>query len=338
MPRFEPLPRPREIQPPQFRHPETRWANVRDFLAAGSHEDGIHVIGGGPARQLELMIGGDPFAAEAGPVTVIFSGAVTERRTKIPPFFSGWGLAAVIGHPYVAISDPGLELSDSMAISWYVGSSLHDTARGLAKLLTPLSLRLGGQLWLVGGSAGGFAALNIAHLLPGGPSVFAWNPQTDIVEYSRNFVTSYLTQAYPIPAASLRGEDYRDVARSALRYFGRRYTVLEDLPSQGPGRLIYLQNASDDHLRKHCVPYLFAQNYVMHSPGILWRDPEHVVWVADFAPGHTPLSRERLISLLTRFTTTRFDVLSEVLEIDGTPEYPVDPLLRPTDLTRDSTT
>ncbi|MGP5090400.1 hypothetical protein [Brachybacterium tyrofermentans] len=333
MHRFEPLPRPRAIQKPEFRHPETRWSNVTEFLASESHADGIHVIGGGPARQIELMIGGDPFAVAGGPVTVIFSGAVTQRSTKIPPFFSGSRLAAVIGHPYIAISDPGLELSDSIAIAWYVGSAVHDTARGLAKLLTPLALRLGTGLWLVGGSAGGFAALNLAHLLPGGPSVFTWNPQTDIVEYSRNFVTTYLTQAYPIPAASLQGEDYKDAARSALTYYGRRYTVLEDLPSQGPGRLIYLQNATDTHLQDHCVPYLRSQGYTSHAPGIWRRSPEHVVWVAGFAEGHTPLSRDRLISLLTRFTTTRFDVLSEVLEIDGTPEYDDDPALRPVGLT-----
>lgn len=332
MDRFEPLPHPSAIQKPEFRHPETRWRNVAEFLSAESHEDGIHVIGGGPVRQLELMIGGDPFSMAEGPVTVIFSGAVTQRRTKVPPFFSGSGLAAVIGHPYIAISDPALELSSSMAIAWYIGTSIHDTARGLAKLLTPLSRRLGRDLWLVGGSAGGFAALNIAHLLPGGPSVFTWNPQTDILDYSRNFVTDYVSQAFPVPRASLRGDDYKEVARFALRYFGRRFTVLEDFPSQGPGRLVYLQNASDTHLRDHCVPYLRAQGFVEHSPGIWWRDPEHVVWIAGFADGHTPLSRERLISLLTRFTTTRFDVLSEVLEIDQTPEYGDDPSLRPTDL------
>ncbi|MGP9604653.1 hypothetical protein ACT3SY_17785 [Brachybacterium sp. AOP42-E1-35] len=329
MPRFEPLPHPRTIQKPVYRHPETRWRNVAAFLSEPSHSDGIHVIGGGPTRQIELMIGGDPFAATSGPVTVIFSGAVTVRKSKTPPFFSGSGLAAIIGHPYIAISDPSLEVSDTMAIAWYVGNSIHDTARGLAKLLTPLSDRLGKELWLVGGSAGGFAALNLAHLLPGRPSVFVWNPQTDIVEYSRNFVTAYLTQAFPVPAASLRGSDYKTVARTALRYFGRRHTVLEDLPSQGPGRMIYLQNASDGHMRDHCVPYLRAQGYAAHSPGIWYRDPERIVWTADFAPGHTPPSREQLISLLTRFTTTRFDVLSEVLELDGTPGYADDPQLRP---------
>lgn len=332
MHRFEPLPHPRTIQPPKYRHPETRWRNVREFLDAGSHPDGIHVIGGGPTRQLELMLGGDPFAAASGPVTVVFSGAVTDRRSKTPPFFSGSGLAAIIGHPYIAVSDPSLELSETLAIAWYVGNSIHDTARGLAKLLTPLSRQLGKELWLVGGSAGGFAALNIAHLLPGGPSVFTWNPQTDIVEYHRNYVTAYLTQAFPIPAASLRGEGYKAVARSSLRYFGRRHTVLEDLPSQGPGRVIYLQNASDEHLRVHCAPYLRSQGYVPYAPGIWCRGPEHVVWVADFAPGHAPPSRERLISQLTRFTTTRFDVLSEVLELDGTPAYGGNPLRRSTDL------
>lgn len=96
--------------------------------------------------------------------------------------------------------------------------------------------------------------------------------------------------------------------------------------------MIYLQSTSDTHLRDHCIPYLRAQGYAAHSAGIWYRGPEHIVWTADFAPGHTPLSRDQLISLLKRFTTTRFGVLSEVLELDGTPGYADDPQLRPTEL------
>lgn len=103
---------------------------------------------------------------------VVFSGAITDRETKVPPFFSGSGLAASTGHAFVAISDPGIELSGQIAIAWYAGSAHHDTRSALIELLGPLSRRIGKELWLVGGSAGGFSALAMGHALPGGPSVF----------------------------------------------------------------------------------------------------------------------------------------------------------------------
>ena len=67
------------LQEPVFRHPETRWPDVDAFHAAATHEDGIHVIGEGAARQLEILLGGNPFESTGQPVLVVFSGAITDR-------------------------------------------------------------------------------------------------------------------------------------------------------------------------------------------------------------------------------------------------------------------
>ncbi|WP_282852940.1 hypothetical protein [Gulosibacter sediminis] len=262
MRRYEPLPRAASAQSPVFRSEPVHWASLEEFLAAGSHPDGIHVIGEGPAQQVEIMLGGDPFASGGATAIVIFSGAVTQRTEKIPPFFSGSGMAAVLGHPYVAVADTSLELSSSIGLAWYSGNSMFDQSDALRRLFTPLAEQKGEDLWLVGGSAGGFAALNLAHLLPRHPSVFTWNPQTDLIEYSREHVVEYATSAFPIPPHELAGDDYKQVLRAAFSYFGRRHTVLDDLPNQGPGRLVYLQNASDWHLTRHCIPYMNAHGYV----------------------------------------------------------------------------
>lgn len=317
------------LQEPVFRHPETRWPDVDAFHAAATHEDGIHVIGEGAARQLEILIGGNPFESTGEPVLVVFSGAITDRETKVPPFFSGSGLAASTGHSFIAISDPGIELSGQIAIAWYAGSAHHDTRGALIDLLGPLSKRIGKELWLVGGSAGGFSALAMGHALPGGPSVFTWNPQTDILEYSRRFVTDYLTTALPVTAQQLSGPDYKDVGREVLRRHGKVSSHVESLPSQGPGRIFYLQNATDVHFLDHCMPYLRSQGYTRYGHGIWRRDRDHVIWVADVAPGHNPPSRDQLVFLLHRLTHTNDDVLTTVRHLDGADYFRDAPEQRP---------
>lgn len=317
------------IQQPDFKHPVTRWDDAESFHAAEKHPDGVHVIGDRPGHQIEILTGGSPFESVEGPVLVIFSGAISNREEKIPPFFSGSGLAASTGHPYIAISDPGIELSTSLAIAWYAGSAHFDTPTAIREILSPLSRRIGRELWLVGGSAGGFAALSMGHSLPGSPSVFVWNPQTDIVEYGRRFVTDYVSTAFPVAEKELAGPDYKDVVRSVFRYFGRSHSHVDSLTSQGPGRLFYLQNATDSHFLDHCRPYLRQHGYTRYDHGIWRRDRDHVIWVADVAPGHTPPSRDHLVTLLHRFTHTEDDVLTSVRRLDSVGYFGDDVLSRP---------
>lgn len=313
---LEAQPAPRGVQEPVFTQPETRWANVQEFLAATSHDDGVHVIGEGAGRQTEMLLGGHPFEVESSDVLVIFSGAVTNRKEKIPPFFSGSGLAAATGHPFIAFSDPALELSESLAIGWYAGSVHHGTQQEIVDLLTPLSLRLGERLWTVGGSAGGFAALWFGHALPGAPSVFAWNPQTDLLEYSLSFVRQYLAAAMPDAVSSLGTRSLQKAGREAFRNAGNSHSVLEFLPTQSPSRLLYLQNSTDAHLVEHCAPYLEAHGYTRYDQGLWRRDREHVVWIADVARGHNPPSSEQLLDMLSRITREEGDLLGLVRDLD----------------------
>lgn len=327
--RSEPLADAARIQPPEFKHDFTRWEDAEAFHTAMKREDGVHVIGDRPGHQIEMLIGGSPFESIDGPVLVIFSGAISKREEKVPPFFSGSGLAASTGHPYIAISDPGIELTESIAIAWYAGSSHFNTPAAIREILSPLSRRLGRELWLVGGSAGGFAALAMGHSLPGGPSVFVWNPQTDIVEYGRRFVCDYVSAAFPVTEKELSGADYKEVVRSVFRYFGLEHSHVDALPSQGPGRIFYLQNATDSHFLLHCLPYLRNHGYTRFDNGVWRRDRDHVIWVADVAPGHTPPSRDQLVALLHRFTHTDDDVLTTVRRLDSVGYFGDDPVSRP---------
>ncbi|WP_193127683.1 hypothetical protein, partial [Gulosibacter sediminis] len=278
------------------------------------------------------MLGGDPYSSGDAPTIVIFSGAVVKRAEKIPPFFSGSGIAAEVGHPFVAVADSSLELSQSIGLAWYSGNSMFDQGDTLRQVLTPLAQQKGKNLWLVGGSAGGFAALNLAHLLPNGPSLLTWNPQTDFLQYVRESVVEYATTAFPVTRRELAGDDYKQVLRSVFSYFGRRHTVLDDLPDQGPGRLVYLQNPTDWHLASHCVPYMKSHGYTQSGPGLWRRDDDKVVWIANFAQGHTPPERSLLVEFLKRFTSTTAGLLPLIEEFDQVSLIGDDPSLRPIDL------
>lgn len=277
----------------------------------------------------EILIGGNPFESVGELVLVVFSGAITYRETKVPPFYSGSGLAASRGYAFIAISDPGIELSGQIAIAWYAGRAHRDTRGALIDLLGLLSRRVGKELRLVGGSAGGFSALAIVHALPGGPSVFTWNPRTDILEFSRRFVTGYLTTAFPVSAQQLSGPDWKDVGREVLRRHGKVSSHVEAPPAQGPGRIFYLQNATDVHFLDHCMPYLRSQGYTRYDRGIWRGDRDHVIWVADVAPGHNPPSRDQLMFLLNRLTHTSDDVLTTVRHLDGADYFRDAPEQRP---------
>lgn len=292
--------------------PVRRWGAAEQFHGATVREDGVHVIVGPSGSELELLLGGRPFEQLTGPVLVVFSGAVTKRSERVPPFFSGRGIAEKSGVPFIAISDPALNLAPDLNIAWYAGTQAQDVQTQIETVLLPLSQRLGRDLWMVGGSAGAFAALEMGHRFGRRCSVFIWNPQTDIAEYSPPLVKAYATRAFPAHARDLGGPQWKQKLRDVMDFYGRRRSVLDFLPSQAPGRLFYLQSASDWHVQKHCGPYLDAHDYRRLSAGLWARSTDQVVWMADTGQGHAPPSTDKVVEILKRLFRTSSTVLQEV--------------------------
>lgn len=302
--------------------PVYRWNTAEDFHSAAVREDGVHVIGGPGGSELELLLGGQPFEQLAGPVLVVFSGAVTKRSERVPPFFSGRGIAERSEVPFIAISDPALNLAPDLNIAWYAGTQAQDVQSQVETALSPLSERLGRDLWMVGGSAGAFAALELGHRFGRNCSVFVWNPQTDVAEYSPPLVKAYATRAFPSHARDLTGPQWKQRLRDVMSFYGRRRSLLDFLPSHAPARLFYLQSASDWHVQKHCGPYLDAQDYRRLSAGLWARSADQVVWMADTGQGHAPPSTDKVVEILKRLFHTDTTVLQVTHEWRRTELFP----------------
>ncbi|MGD7004234.1 hypothetical protein [Kocuria palustris] len=315
--------------------PVHRWPDIQAFHAADSRPDGIHVIASAYGGPYELLTKGSPFEQTRNPVMVVFNGAVGRRSERTPPFLSGKGLAPGLGVPLIALSDPSLALSGELAISWYAGSAAQRVQPATEDLLRPLAESLRGDLWLVGGSAGGFAALETGHRLGPDCSVFVWNPQTNIVDYSERFVRQYWAAAFPAAAEKAARPGWKARMAEHMAAAGCRSQLLDPLPETGrPARLLYLQGTDDWHAQVHAGPYLEAHGFRRLDPG-LWTDgAQRVLWFAETGEGHTPPTGETIHALLERLLAPGADtVLSRVQELEVRPLFENrDPVTRPEDL------
>lgn len=295
-----------------------RWKDLDEFHAASAHADGFHVIEQAHGAPLELLTIGEPFEQESGPTMVVFSGAVGKRRERTPPFVSGRGLGPKLGVPLIALSDPSLAMKRDLNIAWYAGSIYHDVQTAVHELLRPLAVRLDGDLWLVGGSAGGFAALEAAHRLGRHCSAFVWNPQTDVASYSALYARRYAEIAFPQLEGRLQRKSWKSLFRKEARSHHRRVDLVREvIPAQSPRRLLYLQGVNDWHMRAHCAPYLRAHLYQRNAPGIWTRSENQVVWLAEAGTGHAPPRPDAIQKILTRLMADDDStVLERVSQLD----------------------
>ena len=300
-----------------------RWADLKEFHDASDHGDGYHVIEGAHGAPLELLAIGRPFEQASGAVMVVFSGAVGKRKERKPPFVSGRALGPKLGVPLIAISDPSLAMGAEFNIAWYAGSVFQDVQRAVDELLRPLAVRLDGDLWLVGGSAGGFGALQTAHRLGRYCSAFVWNPQTDVASYMPLYARRYGQIAFPQLEGRLGGKNWKSLLRKEARVHNRCVDLVrETIPAQSPRRLLYLQGVTDSHLKVHCVPYMQAHGYRRHSPGLWTRGANQVIWQAEAGVGHAPPRAEAIQAILTRLMAPDdATVLERVEQLDEAPTF-----------------
>lgn len=300
------------------------WADIKAFQASQAHGDGYHVIEQAYGAPLEFLTVGEPFEHHAGPVLTVFSGAVGKRKERTPPFVSGRGIGPKLGVPLIAFSDPSLAMRRDFNIAWYAGSVFQDVQRAVDELLRPLAVRLEGDLWLVGGSAGGYGALQAAHRLGRHCSVFVWNPQTDIANYSQTYSRRYAGIAFPQLTEKLSNANWRELFRKEARAHHRIVDLVrEAIPARAPRRLLYLQSVNDRHMHVHCAPYLLAHSYHRHSPGIWTRSENQVAWLAESGIGHGPPRPEMIQRILKRLMADDdSSVLQRTLQLDESPTFP----------------
>lgn len=266
-----------------------------------------------------LFKGFEPNKEDTKHFLVTFSGAVSGRKEKSPPFFSGNHLSEELGLPLLAFSDPTLKMSDEIGLAFYAGNeNCPQLAIGIAKLIDDISAQYKMTPILVGGSGGGFASLNVSRHCKCKPSLCVWNPQTKISEYDKTHVDEYLRVAFP--SRYMPGGDVKAKAVNILNYFGVQNSVVG---WNGLGNIVYLQNRSDWHLKAHLSPFLDSISATPQGRSTFINERLNAgVFVGEWGDGHIPPPREMIADVITKFTQAEQvkDILSDLEISYSSPE------------------
>lgn len=274
----------------QWKQPVRRWESLSAFLAASSHETGLHSVAF-PDGTLDVSFYGRPLGGDRpGMVPVIFSGATKERAGALGPYFSGQGISTELGTPSISIADATISDHGDLKLAWYAGCSRFHAERALHAFLAGIVERYDVDLLLIGGSGGGFAALSAARAIGDRARVLSWNPQTDLLAYEVTAVTDYLHDAFPeslIGRLDPADPQDREVIRA---YFeGRGITTLLG-GTDDRSAVLMLQNTGDWHLEQHATPYATRRGMTVHQ-GVL-TDGTGVVGIGDWGGGHSAPPRD----------------------------------------------
>jgi len=283
----------------RWKTPHFSWDSVAAFCGEDTWQDGVHTIELGAGPSLDLIISGQPFSRPSIAVPVFFSGAVQNRETKAGPFFSGGNVSLSGDFPYISISDPSLELHETLGLAWYTGSEDQRLHEPLLAILRAFSDTTNRELLLVGGSGGGYTALFYGQKMGDRASVFVWNAQTDILEYNEKFVRQYLETAFPNHTGTLQSQDWKSRVRQELADAGVQLSLLPDATAGlRPRRTVFIQNATDWHVPVHTAPFIEAGNYRHLGRGLYQHGVNHAVWITHFGTDHAALPPECVTSLV----------------------------------------
>lgn len=283
-----------------FRTEVLRWDSV-DSFTNGDFQDGVHVVSLESSPDLNIAIGGSPIERNLKVLPIFFSAAVVGRAGKSGPFFSGQAISQRLEVPWIAISDPTLDLNGGIDIGWYTGAANTDAQSQIELILTAIARKSRSELLLIGGSGGGFSALHFADKLGDRATAFVWNPQTAILAYAPHAVKAYLEASLGPGAREAFERGQIEDVKADLTNGGIRAT-LTDPDYTGPRRLFFLQNSTDWHVREHAAPFIKSQGFEHRGRGLYSNDKGYAVLLSRFGDGHavppTPLIEAIIRKLL----------------------------------------
>lgn len=287
--------------------PHFTWGSINEFARGWAKTPGIHTIAMPEGYDLDILV--NDYVAKSSPhnaLLVFFGGAVTNRETMQGPFFSGVSVSNECELPLIAISDPSVDLREGLNLAWYTGGPKQNLQWNLEWLLRLVNKTTERELLLVGGSGGGFAALQYARALGDLASAFVWNPQTDIFEYGEIFVKIYLHEVFGIANINLDRLDWKDFYKGYIRQFIES-SIVGSSTLSSPKRVLYLQNFSDWHNRGHLMPLLAetGNQHLSLDKGSHSVAPNAQVAIDDFESGHNPPSPELIKNIIRQMIDTR---------------------------------
>lgn len=301
------------------------WASIDDFVTRATLERGVDVIRLPSGDHLDVIVGGRPGDDDTC-VPVFFGGAMPSRPQHTPPFFSGHNLGKLAGGRYLAFSDPLVAAEADLTLGWYAGRAGDHAQETIARVLELAHRHWGQELLLVGGSGGGFAALEQLRRARVPTSAFVWNPQTDIRNYHQKWADAYLRAALGLSRPDLNGlSDAERVDRA--RAAGIELSTLgRPVAAHGSGgRLLVLQNATDAHVVEHMGPYL-DRSELTGGADARWVGDREVWLVADTGEGHAVPPRETLEGAFLGMVRVGADPVRVAADLRGSGLAPLPPV------------
>ena len=228
---------------------------------------------------------------------VTFSGALApgKRASVTFPIFSGTGIAKDLNCSVLSIADPTLVLSRDLSLAWYAGCLGLNLPALIVSVVQHISNSLGtSSIFLLGGSGGGFAALNTSLRLPQS-TVICMNPQTNIAAYYKNFTSQFSKACFGRTNFELVPNEHK------VRH---RTNLLNLYKKNHNNNIFYLQNLSDSHLQTHAIPFSRALEYdqeiMTAQTGIYNLTDKAILIVGNWGKGHIPTPKIRLHHLLSK--------------------------------------
>ncbi|WP_418909106.1 hypothetical protein [Glutamicibacter endophyticus] len=276
----------------QWKNIHYSWDDIDHFKEYGGLFPGVHTVTfQDGSLSVDFICNKHVLSARGRVLPVFLTGAISDRQKKQGPFFTGLGITNELEIPMISISDPSVDTDAELNLAWYAGGLSNRVTDSIIELLEVISETLEAELLFIGGSGGGFAALQLSRTFKDNCSVFVWNPQTDIYEYSERHVKLYLRSQFNFAHSSLARDDWKQFCKIRTGKWIQS-SVLDADTLRAPRRLVYLQNTTDWHKDKHLLPLWISSCNKELSNGENYLDENHLVYVHDLASGHNPPSAE----------------------------------------------
>ncbi|HCV05757.1 MAG TPA: hypothetical protein DG048_24265 [Pseudoalteromonas sp.] len=233
-------------------------------------------------------------------VLVCLSGAIGNRESRHPPFFSGVNIQHRLSMPLISISDPTLAMNDDILLSWYAGSEfIKNLPQSIAHIIRKICLSFGLQPIIFGGSGGGWASLAIATYLDIKAKYFVWNPQTNFTEYMPKVVSKYIETAFPAKKNTVKNSQV--VNSSLFKGILDSEKVLYDLNEvkfEKNAQIFYIQNVDDWHLERMLVPFMSNKKWHRLGKSSFVDDSGIVVHIGHWGERHAGPPKEMTLEIL----------------------------------------
>ncbi|WP_372699758.1 DapH/DapD/GlmU-related protein [Arthrobacter sp. JSM 101049] len=188
---------------------------------------------------------------------VSFHGALNRNKFTLPRFERLRTLQAT-AHSALYFADPFLALDPKLQLAWFAGTRDIDLYPVLAAVISDISKRIGAKrIILSGSSGGGFAALQIAALLPEAIAL-VFNPQTEVAKYVLPNGSTYAQEHFlkTVLPEVLEQRPTIEVGRTDWTvHLGDRLSAIKRYEQDVDTRIIYFTNVHDFHHQQHFVPF-----------------------------------------------------------------------------------